>query len=455
MNELEKLFAKTKTENGDDAYNTTGDKLLDILFMTEYYSEHLDEVRIGNSEKEKLFAMFIRDGRFGIGKRDLGRELMKQAQVSAENVVKAGRFDDLYHNPIDRNIEWLKQEVMNGNALAKKWCPRLNSKDRKIAKLLCKAWGLTEKRYRKLIKVDTTENKLSRKRINEIEFDKVPSLAMLKYYNRFMKEERFQKYLEKVKKGEKKLNVATTTVYDIYRNRETIDADLFFDKIEKIKINCVPILDTSGSMWDSHDSIGKAMSVAHYLAKCSTFCNNQVISFSSEPKLITISDVEDKPKFVTRKVFDWFTGRVIEAPVRVKSGTTDRFGTKNKYCRELNSMYTGDCSNTDFGAVMDLLQGMETAPDYFVVLSDMQFDCGSSKSKKETMRLFKERGFKTKIIWWNFGADNKTAPELDEYGNIFLSGYSPYLLKYLESGFDGKMFLDKLLKEYEKQLTIS
>lgn len=449
MNELEKLFAKTKTENGDDAYNTTGDKLLDILFMTEYYSEHLDEVRIGNSEKEKLFAMFIRDGRFGIGKRDLGRELMKQAEVSAENVVKAGRFDDLYHNPIDRNIEWLKQEVMNGNALAKKWCPRLNSKDRKIAKLLCKAWGLTEKRYRKLIKVDTTENKLSRKRINEIEFDKVPSLAMLKYYNRFMKEERFQKYLDKVKKGEKKLNVATTTVYDIYRNRETIDADLFFDKIEKIKINCVPILDTSGSMWDSYDSIGKAMAVAHYLAKCSTFCNNQVISFSSKPKLITLND--KAPAGVTRTLYNLFTGE----PYRQTIKPQMRFGDSNKYCCELSSMYTGDCSNTDFGAVMNLLQDMETAPDYFVVLSDMQFDCGSNQSKRETMRLFKERGFKTKIVWWNFGADNKTAPELDEYGNIFLSGYSPYLLKYLESGFDGKMFLDKLLKEYEKQLTIS
>lgn len=449
MNELEKLFAKTKTENGDDTYNTTGDKLLDILFMTEYYSEHLDEVRIGNSEKEKLFAMFIRDGRLGIGKRDLGRELMKQAEVSAENVVKAGRFDDLYHNPIDRNIDWLKQEVMNGNALAKKWCPRLNSKDRKIAKLLCKAWGLTEKRYRKLIKVDTTENKLSRKRINEIEFDKVPSLAMLKYYNRFMKEERFQKYLEKVKKGEKKLNVATTTVYDIYCNRETIDADLFFDKIEKIKISCVPILDTSGSMWDNYDSIGKAMSVAHYLAKCSTFCNNQVISFSSKPKLITLND--KAPVGVTHIMYNPFSGQPYKQTIKPQT----RFGDCNKYCCELSSMYTGDCSNTDFGAVMDLLQGMETAPDYFVVLSDMQFDCGSNQSKRETMRLFKERGFKTKIIWWNFCADNETAPELDEYGNIFLSGYSPYLLKYLESGFDGKKFLDNLLKNYEKQLTIS
>ena len=38
MTELEKLFAEKRTENGDIAYNTTGDNLLDILFMTEYYN---------------------------------------------------------------------------------------------------------------------------------------------------------------------------------------------------------------------------------------------------------------------------------------------------------------------------------------------------------------------------------------------------------------------------------
>ena len=43
MTELEKLFAEKRTENGDIAYNTTGDNLLDILFMTEYYSKHIDE----------------------------------------------------------------------------------------------------------------------------------------------------------------------------------------------------------------------------------------------------------------------------------------------------------------------------------------------------------------------------------------------------------------------------
>ena len=442
MNELEKLFAQKKTENGDLAYNTIGSKLLDLLFMTAYFEKHLNEVKIGNSDKEKLFAMFIRDGRLGLGRRDLGRELMKQAEVSAENVVKAGRFDDLYLNPTTENIDYLRKSLFSGNELAKKWLPRLTCKHKKIAKELCKMWGITEKKYRKLIKCDTTENKLSRHRINDVEFEKVPSLAMIKYYKRFMQEDRFKEYLESVKKGEKKLNISTTTVYDIYKNRESIDADLFFDKLEKISINCIPVLDTSGSMEDSNDSIGKATCIAHYLAKCSTFCNGQVVSFSSKPQLLTITD---KPvKIKKYSIWGNYSGEVYHT----------YYGNANKYCRELNSLYTGDCSNTDFGAVMKLFENMNETPEYLVVLSDMEFDRGSSMSKDRTMKLFKEKGYKTKIVWWNFNSRNKTVPETDDYGNIYLSGYSPYLLKFLESGFDGNKFLDKLLEEYKTKLKI-
>lgn len=440
MNELEKLFAKKKTENGDDAYTTTGKKLLDLLFMSSYYEKHLDEVKIGTSDKEKIFSMFVRDPRFGLGRRDLGRELMKQAGVNARDVVKAGRFDDLFFNPTNENLKYLMNEVTNGNALAKKWMPRLTSKNGEIAKILCKMFNLSEKDYRQLIKVTTTESLLSEKRIDDIEFEKVPSLAMVKYYNRFMKEERFRDYIDSVKKGEKKLNISTTTVYDIYKNREKIDAQLFFDKIEKIKINCIPVLDTSGSMQDCNDSIGKATSIAHYLSKCSTFCPDYVVSFSSNPQLIHMG--YDR-KGISRITY-WGNHPLF--------GAFKYDNTKSRYINEINSLYTGDCSNTDFGKVMQLFAGMEEVPEYLVVLSDMEFDCGSTMSKDETMKLFKEMGYKTKIVWWNFNGRNKTVPETDDFGNIYISGYSPYLLKFLECSFDGEKFLNKLLKEYKNAI---
>ena len=438
MNSLERIFNEKLTENGDKSYKSTGNDLLDILFMTSYYEKHIEELdgKIGTSDKDKLFARFIRDPRHGLGRRDLGRALMYLAEVKPYDIVKSGRFDDLLTTGRIIDVIVMVQEARLGNELAKKWLPRLNSKDRDLAKAICKEFDLTEKEYREMIKCDTTESKLSSHRTDEIKFEQVPSLAMIKYYDRFKRGEdtkdRFEAYLESVKKGEKELKVSTTTVYDIYKNREKIDADLFFDKLEKIEISCVPILDTSGSMWDSNDSIGKAISIAHYLAKCTTYCRGYVISFSDNPKLMKIEEKTDKSLYWNNYGF---------------------FGDESKYCRELNSMFTGDVGSTNFGKVMELLETLHDLPEYLVVLSDMEFNIGSHESKKKLQRLWKEKGYTTKIVWWNFNSRNTTVPEMDEMGNIYLSGYSPMLLKYLEVGFDGEAFLNKLLKEYKKALT--
>ena len=102
---------------------------------------------------------------------------------------------------------------------------------------------------------------------------------------------------------------------------------------------------------------------------------------------------------------------------------------------------------------MQLLSGLQNdLPEYLVVLSDMEFDCGSSMSKTATMKLFKQNGYKTRIIWWNFNSRNTTAPEMDSDGNIFMSGYNPMLLKFLEAGFNASQFVDKLLSEYKKHV---
>lgn len=421
MNALEKVFNQKLTENGDKAYKSIGDNLLDILFMSAYYEKHLDEVKLGNSDIEKLFARSMRDPRLGLGRRDLGRVLMKLSDVSPEEVVKSGRFDDLVFIQLTQHLMYLWEEVKAGNELAKKWCPRLNSKNREYAKYLCKIWGVSQKEYRKLIKVDTTERKLTEDRADEINFEHVPSLAMIKYFNRFANGsdtfKRFNKYLDDVENGKAKLNISTTTVYDIYKNRYKIDADLFFDKLEKISLNCIPIVDVSGSMFNDFDAIGKALSIGHYLARCSTFCRDMFVTFSENPEL---------------------------AKLDVKKSYAEQLG-------QIEQSHWG--FNTDFGAVMELLKNkLDEAPEYLIVLSDMEFDEGSYDYKEELMREWEDKGINTKIVWWNFNTRNTTAPEIDEYGNIFFSGYNPMLLKFLKIEFDGKRFLKELLDEYEKAI---
>lgn len=449
MNKLQKLLQEKITENGDKSYKSTGDNLTDLFFMTPYFERNLNEVTIGTSQKEKLFSMFVRDPRFGLGRRDLGRKLMELSQVSAINIVKAGRYDDLWHIPTDENLKYLKDNL--SEELAKKWMPRLTGKDKLIAKTLCKMWGLSEKEYRALIKIDsTTEYKLSyaeqqenqnelerifeKKKfdhplVDSIDFEKVPSLAMTKYLHAFSTREdtrkRFMKYIDDVKNNKAKVNVSTANVTDAYKiatkdSNSNVD-DVIGKKIIDnetlgVELDAIVILDTSGSMGSlgRNSILDKAMSLAHALSTHSTYARNQLISFSSCPQLMTIK------------------------------GDT----LKEQY----NSMYTGDCSNTDFGKVMQILQNLSKYPEYLIVLSDMEFDYGSNQSKEETMKIFKDHGANTKLIWWNLNDRNKTVPEFDEYGNIYLSGYNLQILKLLENKFDMSTYIDTILEKYKQDI---
>ena len=455
MNEIEKILNTKRTENGDISYKTTGNNLTDLLFMTAFFEKNLDQVKIGTSEKEQLFSMYVRDARYGLGRRDLGRELMKQSKVPFYNIPLAGRYDDLWHIPTDENLNYLRTKLNEGDELAKKWMPRLTGKDKRIAKALCKMWEISEKEYRALIKTDkTVEYKLSYAEkqdgtplnelfnqgeykhplVDEINFEQVPSLAMTKYLNTFNTREdiapRFKEYIEKVKENKAKVNTSTANVHDAYKinagwtTQSTEASDVIGKKIVDnatigVEMNAICVLDTSGSMgWqgDNNSLLAKATSVAHGIATHSTYAPNQVISFSLRPKLMTIK------------------------------GET--------LAQQYSSMYTGDCSNTDFGRVMELLKGLKKFPEYIIVLSDMEFDYGSNQSKEELMELFKKYEANTKLIWWNFNDRNKTVPEFDEYGNIYLSGYNLQMLKLLENNFDMTTYIDKLLEDYRKKVGV-
>lgn len=441
---IDEIFNSKINENGDISFTSTSNRLLDILFMSEYYKNRLDCVSIGTSDKEKLFSMFMRDPRYGMGFRDLGRELMYQSGVDTENIIKCGRVDDIFYKIEDMDDDafmslatYLYKEICSGNELVKKWMPRYSSKRLMLARRFAKAFGMTKQQYGHFIKcTNTVENLLSRKTTNSIRFEHVPSKAMLKYYERFSNGEdtalRFKLYIDAVKEGKKDMKVTTTNVYDIYRNRGKIDCDLFFDKIEKISGNWIPIVDTSGSM-ASQDAIGKAMAIGHYLAKCSTYAPNKVITFSSRPQLIELGY---PAKYIEYEDYN---------PIKDCGNS--------QYLRELSSMYTGDWSNTDFAAVMELLSKATELPEYLVVLSDMEFDSGSTMTKDAVEKFWKDNGYTTKIIWWNFNGRNQTVPETDKNGNIYISGYTPMLLKYLESGFDGTKFLDSLLANYCKKIS--
>lgn len=453
-------MAEKITENGDNAYNSTGNNMVDLLFMADFFQKNIDQAHIGDSYREQLFSMYMRDPRHGQGRRDLGRKLMELSNVNPSMVILAGRFDDLWKNPSDENIARLFVELKSGNELAKKWMPRLTGKDKKLAKALCKMLDISEKEYRKLIKTETTtEYKMSYAEkvsdgtpldelfgnkgvythplVDSINFEQVPSLAMTKYMKAFSTrkdiKDRFVAYIQDVKQNKAKVNTATTNVHDAYKvvrstehlkdvqdNADVIGKKIVEKNTENLALNCICVLDTSGSMGslrDANSLCSKATSVAHSLATHSTYAPNQVVSFSSRPRLMTIKG--------------------------------------ERLTEQYDSMYTGDCSNTDFGRVMELLKGLKSFPQYLIVMSDMEFDQGSSKSKKDTMTLFSELGVPTRIIWWNFNDRNRTSPEYDEYGNIYMSGFDLQALLQVPGVMDMDEYLDKLLHAYAQKINIS
>lgn len=449
MNALEKKFNQKLTENGDESFYSTGDNMLDILFMSEFYQRHPEQLPFLYGyfkEDVRAFCMFMRDPRLGLGRRDLGRYLFEKndwALASMQDIVASGRYDDLIHmmwtlhnngeiNDALYFADFLLAQCRDGNELAKKWMPRLGGKHDHIARWFCKEYEMSHKEYQKLCKANTVERALSEKRDDEINYEHVPSLAMLKYYKKFCQDERFQRYLEDVKAGKKELKVKTSTPYDIYRNADKlgVEADLFFDKLPKVPMSILPIVDTSGSMWDSNDSIGKAVSVAYWLSKNSTYCNGYVVSFSDDPCLIKLGEGAR---------FSRYYQRIIKNEDSV-------------FAKEINSMYTGDVAgSTNFEATIKLLADLDEYPDWFVVLTDNEFNESGRNGTLEAMKMFEEKGIKTRILWWSFNARNNTVPmTMDEYGNVYFSGYSPWLLQYLQVGLDGKRFLRELLNQYRE-----
>ena len=462
---LKELQIEKTTENGDIAYTSTGNNLIDLLFMAEYFQHHLDEVHIGTSDKEKVFAMYMRDARFGKGYRDLGRKLMELTGNTPEEIVTAGRFDDLYRILNEENLNYLFKEVKAGNQLAKKWMPRMTGKDSTIAKLFAQAMGISYKEYRKLIQVNNTveyklsyavpkantDDKLSKAFIesgydteeqsnydhplvDEIDFEKVPSLAMTKYYGAFSRREdtkdRFAEYLENVKNNKAKVNTATTTVRDAHRmvtkadaslgeNADILGKKIVEDNTKGLNLNAICVFDSSASMTWGHEHNGNtpyenAIAVAHAVATNSSYAKNQVISFSSRPRLINIKGATLKEQY--------------------------------------QSMYTGDCSNTDLGKVFDILTQLKEYPEYLIILSDMEFDCGSNFKYQAWSEKMRATGAKTKLIWWNFNQRNRTSPETDKFGNIYMSGYDVTSLMLLPGVISMDEYIDNLLNDYIKNI---
>ena len=360
MNEMKKTLndEKTLTENGAVGYRTTGKKLLDLNFAVASLRsasdveivEKFTRAFFEDKELALKWLFFARDIREGLGERRLFRVCLRAlALLDKEAVIKLlpyvseyGRYDDLFSLVLDaddndeicKKVYWLVLEQLSQDeenmkadkpiSLLAKWMPSINcsSKQRKeLAKRFCKFLGMPEKQYRQALSalrkyLNVVERKMCANEWDEIDYSAVPSKANLIYRNAFMEHDalRRQEYLDKLQKGEVKINSSVAFPHDIiskYFKRRNEFWSLVIDK-EDVTLeemwkalpdlvqgcgNTIVVADSSGSMRCKVDpkSQAAALDVANALAtyfaeRSSGEFKDKYITFSNRPQLVDLSN---------------------------------------------------------------------------------------------------------------------------------------------------------------------
>lgn len=457
----------------------------------------LDNVFSNESRMYLLkYIFYVRDIREGLGERNFFREAMRylltKEFVNKDKIMldviglipEFGRYDDVFVF-IDTKYEQavlniigtqLKQDIrcMEQNlpvSLLAKWMPSENTSSKEtvaLAKHLRSSLKMNAKEYRKMLSklrayLNVTETYTSANRWSEIDYNKVPSNANIKYNTAFLKHdtERRQQYLADLASGKAgvKINAAVNYPYQIvhsyggkkasygnekdeygWRKRTYLPAKDYDEALEQLWKNQkqMPTLDNTIVVRDGSGSMeglifGSTVFASEVADSLTIYCaerlsgslKNKFITFSSEAKLVTLP------------------------------GTSlyDNLAECYKYT---------DCSNTDILNVFRLLLSTaknfklteEELPKQLLIISDMEFDgCyfnaeGSvfDQAKKE----YAEAGYKLpRLVFWNVNSRTGSIPVLEnENGILLISGFSVVLLEMVLDNKDTYTALvDKLLTE--------
>lgn len=245
------------TLNGATAYSSSGDKCLDLFFVAgamRYHDQdrlnmHFVEAYRENPELAMKLLFYIHDIRGGLGERDIFRRLIRtvakkwpeSAIGNVKYITEYGRWDDLIcltgtraekeavrviREQLDRDMAALARrksgEEPNAHiSLCAKWMPSSNTssaRTRGQARVMMKLLKMDEKSYRRMLTslrsaVSLTEHYVTNRSLDRINYEHVPSQAMLRYDNVFsqLDGERYEDFMRKVRGGLKQMKSETLT----------------------------------------------------------------------------------------------------------------------------------------------------------------------------------------------------------------------------------------------------
>ncbi len=465
-----------ETENGALGYANCRSAIVDFFYkISTFRKEEATKKQTAflkalAEDKDLAYRMlfFARDIRQGLGERQLFRDVFdtldpKVIKALFKLIPEYGRWDDvldvLRNDGID---EALRDEIISfvqgqfnedlkncaeGKpiSLLAKWMPSIRkvSKDKvRMAKFLAGRFGITEKEYRKALSalrahLKVVEKQMSEGKWGEIDFESVPSKAAKNYRGAFMKhdEARYREYLDKLEKGEAKVNAGAIFPYEIvsayrlgYSIKSKVDT-LLENQWKALPLpkglleNAIVVRDGSGSMTTNVSGQSTALDVATALA----VLTSEHLKGPFKDRFITFSH---RPKFV------------------------DLGGCHNLQ-QKLNMAFAeAECANTDIEATMDLVlravvkNGIkqEDIPAV-VIISDMEFDEArgcygwnanldgmSQEALFETIRkTWNAAGYDLpKIVFWNVASRTGAVPmQENDNGLVLVSGFSQNIMDML------------------------
>ena len=470
VKEIEKETNKSVfTENGALSYESTLDSVLDFFSKSGALRNKQKEIVnyfMKAYAQDKTLAdkalFYSRDIREGQGERANFKHILKwladtyseEFKPNLKLIPEFGRWDDLYalvDTPLEKDaFDVIKQQFDEDIKLLEedkpvsllgKWLKSENTsskKSKELGKLTRKYLSLNSKDYRQTLsklrtKIEIVEKMMSSGNWDQINYEHVPSKAMKGYMKAFKKhdEMRYNEYIQRVKKGEAKINTGALYPYDLVKpvfdainKNETLENLAELDEMWKhlpnyfegsTAQNVMCVVDVSGSMtWDCGNvksnilPIHVAISLGLYMAERNQgLFNNYFMTFSSNPKMVKVqgNNLYEKVKFMSKS--NW-------------GDTTDLLKT--------------------FKLILDvgMQNGLkdEEMPKKLFIISDMQFDeATNSKNDKTTFeridQMYKDAGYtRPDLIFWNVRASSDNPVTKDEIGTYLISGMSANILKH-------------------------
>ena len=481
LNGLTNATNFTHTENGAITHKSTGTALLDMFALGGAYRKRSEEdviVLFKNAYAEDAYMarkclFYLRDVRGGQGERRFFRVCLKWLAnndpdvvvANIENIVEYGRYDDWYvllDTPVKNVVlSAIKCQLgidvqSNTPSLLAKWLPSENTSSkvtRHTANIIRNYLGLSHKQYRKTLsilrgRIRVLEKLMSANRWDEIEFDKIPSKAGIKYKNAFARRD-FTKarYEAFAKSTETKVNAKTLYPYEVVAEALKLFRTGYYssakmpalDNVDRLMVNkywenladyfngstlnALAVVDTSGSMVSSEASapINVAISLGLYCAeKAKGPFAGHYVSFASRPQLIKTEGVD-----FADKVFRIY-----------KTNLVDNTNIEATFDLLLDTAIRNHCPQSDL-------------PENIIIISDMEFDAARrdrydywnrNLSNQATLmesieRKWNAHGYKMpKLIFWNVDARKNNIPMTVKDGISFVSGMSPTIFKQIMSG---------------------